>query len=261
MDKYDYDVKNALELLLENGPNSLRQDLEDWQLEKHGEKNILFYKDKNYIPDNLDLQRDIVKMFHDHETAGHPGELETYNSVKKHYWWPGMWTFVKRYVQGCSICQQFKINQNLSHPSYLPTEGAKSTRPFSSCSMDMITDLPTSGGYGSILAVVDHGLTKGVILIPCNKTLTADQCTQLLLDNIYKRFGLMDKIISDRGPQFMVKSFLELLKLLKIKSSLTTAYYPQSDGATERVNQEIEAYISIFCMNNPEEWSMMLSTM
>ena len=71
----------------------------------------------------------------------------------------------------------------------------------------------------------------------------------------------MDKIISDCGPQFAVKSFLELLKLLKIKSSLTMAYHPQSDGATERVNQEIEAYISIFCTNNPEEWSNMLSTM
>ena len=217
-DKYDYAIKNALELLLENGPNSLRQDLEDWRLEKHGDKKILFYKDKNYIPDDLDLWQDIVKMFHDHETAGHPGELETYNLVKQHYWWPGMQTFIKKYVQGCGVCQQFKINRNPSHLSYLPIEGAKSTRPFANCSMDMITDLPTSGGYDSILAVVDHGLMKGVILIPCNKTLMADQCAQLLLDNVYKRFGLMDKIISDRGPQFTANSFLELLKLLKIKS-------------------------------------------
>ena len=90
MDKYDYDVKTALELLLENGPNSLQQDLKDWKLEKYREKNILFYKDKNYIPDDLELRRDIVKMFHDHETAGHLGELETYNSIRQHYWWPGM---------------------------------------------------------------------------------------------------------------------------------------------------------------------------
>ena len=156
-----------------------------------------YYKDKNYILDDLNLWRDIIKMFHDHETAGHPGKLETYNLVKQHYWWLGMRTFVKRYMQGCGICQQFKINWNLSHLSYLPIEGAKSTRPFISCSMDMITDLPTSGGYNSILAVVDHSLMKGVILIPCNKTLTADQCTQLLLDNVSKQFGLMDKIISD----------------------------------------------------------------
>ena len=115
--------------------------------------------------------------------------------------------------------------------------------------------------YDSILAVVDHGLIKGVILIPCNKTLTADQCTKLLIHNVYKQFGLMDKIILDQGPQFAAKSFLELLKLLKIRSSLMTAYHSQSDGAAEWVNQEIKAYILIFCTNNPEEWSNMLSTM
>ena len=186
MDKYDYDVKMALELLLENGPNSLQQDLKDWKLEKHGEKNILFYKDKNYILDNLELWWDIVRMFHDHKTVGHPGELETYNSVRQHYWWPGMQTFVKWYVQGCGICQQFKINQNPSHPSYLPIEGAKTLWPFASCSMDMITDLPISNGHDLILGVVDHGLIKGVILIPCSKILTANQCAKLLLDNVYK---------------------------------------------------------------------------
>ena len=57
-DKHDFDVKNTLELLLENRPNSLRQDLEDWCLEKHGNRNILFYKDKNYIPEDLDLWQD-----------------------------------------------------------------------------------------------------------------------------------------------------------------------------------------------------------
>ena len=92
---YDFDVKNALEMLLEKGPNTLQNDLEDWKLEKHNGQNIMFYKGKNYIPNNMELQQDILKMFHDHETAGHPGELETFNSVKQHYWWPGMRTFVK----------------------------------------------------------------------------------------------------------------------------------------------------------------------
>ena len=185
---YDFDVKNALEILLEKGPNCLQQDLEDWTMEKHNDGNILFHKGKNYIPNNLDLQRDILKMLHDHKMAGHPGELETYNSVKQHYWWLGMQTFVKQYVQGCRICQQFKINRNPSHPSYHAIEGTKSMRPFVQCSMDMIMDLPISNGFDSILAVVDHSLIKGVILIPCNKTLTADQCTKLLLDNVYKIF-------------------------------------------------------------------------
>ena len=75
----------------------MQHDLEDWKLEEHNGKNIMLYKGKNYIPNDLDLWWDIVKMFHDHEMAGHPGELETFNSVsvKQHYWWPGMRTFVK----------------------------------------------------------------------------------------------------------------------------------------------------------------------
>ena len=111
---YDFDVKNALEMLLEKGLNTLRHDLEDWKLEQHGENNILFYKGKNYIPNDLELRQDIVKMFHDHEMAGHPGELETYNLVKMHFWWPGMRTFVRR-MWNLSAIQ----DQQESIPSYL----------------------------------------------------------------------------------------------------------------------------------------------
>ena len=69
--------------------------------------------------------------------------------------------------------------------------------------MDLITDLPLTTGFDSILVVVDHGLSKGVILIPCTKTLTAEGAAQLLLDNLYKQFGLPDKMISDRGPNLL----------------------------------------------------------
>jgi transposase InsO family protein len=84
---------------------------------------------------------------------------------------------------------------------------------------------------------------------------------QLLWDNLYKQLGLSDKMLSDRGPQFAAKAFRELLKLLGIKSNLTTAYHPQTDGATEQVNQEIEACLSIYCSTHPTEWKNSLSTL
>ena len=83
--------------------------------------------------------------------------------------------------------------------------------------------------------------------MPCKKTITAEGTARLLLNNLYKKFGLPDKFLSDRDPRFASKAFLELLKLLGITSALSTAYHPQTDGTTERVNQEIEAYISIYC--------------
>ena len=106
--------------------------------------------------------------------------------------------------------------------------------------------------------MVDRGLTKGVILLPCNKTITVEQVAKLLLEHFYKRFRLPDKFISDRGPQFTAHASRELLKLSGITSKLSTAYHPQTDGATERVNQEVEAYLSIFCSSFPENWAKKL---
>jgi hypothetical protein len=125
--------------------------------------------------------------------------------------------------------------------------------------MDLIMDLLLVEGYNSILVMVDRGLSKGVISCPCAKTITWEGTVTLLRDNLLKRFGLPDEIISDRDPRFAAHTFQELLKLLNIKLNLTTAYHPQSDRATE--NQEIEAYLSIYCMSHPEDWLHSPSTL
>jgi hypothetical protein len=257
----DLDIKNNIETLMEEGPTSLKNDHQDWKIEEIDGWKTIFFKGKNYIPKDLELQQDIVKMYHNHVTAGHLGELKTYNGIRQNYWWPGLRMFVKNYVQGCSICQQFKINWSTSNPAYIAIEGANNTRPFSKCSMDLITDLPPVEGYNSILVVVNRGLSRRVILCPCMKTITWKGTATLLRDNLFKRFWLPDKIISDRDPRFASHAFQELLKLLNIKSNLTTAYHPQSDGATERVNQEIKAYLSIYCTSHPEDWLHSLSTL
>ena len=234
-EKLDSDTMEALKVLLEEGPTTIRNQLPDWTVEHVEGKQVLYYWGKNYIPKDEELRRDIAKMFHDHPTAGHPGELETYNSIWQHYWWLGLRTYVKNYIQGCGICQQFKINRQPTKPSFLPTEGAPTTRPFANCSMDFITDLPPVKGHDSILVVVDQGLTKGIILILCSKMIMTEETAWLLLENLYKHFGLPDKIISDWGPQFALKAFIELLKLLGVKSSVYRLSPP--DGQNYQAGQ------------------------
>jgi Integrase zinc binding domain len=257
----DYDAAEAIKELIKQGPREAKKDLLNWEVEEFEGENVLFYKEKNYVPIDAELRREIVRRYHDHPTAGHPAELQTFHVVKEHYWWPGLRVFIKNYVQGCETCQQFKIDRNPSKPAFVPIKGAKSTQLFASCSMDLITDLPPVDDCDSILVVVDRGNTKGAILIPTAKTLTQEEAGQLLLDNLYKRFGLPDEMLFDRGPQFAAKAFRKLLKLLGIKSNLTIAYHPQTDGATERVNQAIEAYLSIYCSTHPTKWKNSLSTL
>jgi transposase InsO family protein len=127
--------------------------------------------------------------------------------------------------------------------------------------MDLITDLPPAEGSDLILVVVDQGLLKGVILCPTTKTVTMDGIGDLLHENLYKRFGLLDKMISDQGPQFAAKAFRAMFSRLGVNLVLSTAYHPQMDGTTERVNQEIEAYLAIYCHSHPEIWKKNLATL
>ena len=52
---YDFDITNAIAILLEDGPTGIRNDLEDWKIEEKDGKKILFYKGKNYVPKDQEL--------------------------------------------------------------------------------------------------------------------------------------------------------------------------------------------------------------
>jgi hypothetical protein len=93
-----------------------------------------------------------------------------------------------------------------------------------------------------------------VILCPIRKTITAEGIATLFFYKVYKHFGLYDKIISDWGPQFASSFTRELGKVLRYNLSLSTAYHPQTDGETERVNQEVDTYLQILCGDNPTTW-------
>jgi hypothetical protein len=81
----DYDTAEAIKELLEQGPREAKKDLMDWEVEEFEGENVLFYKGKNYVPIDVELHREIVRKYHDHPTAGHPGEFQTFNAVKEHY--------------------------------------------------------------------------------------------------------------------------------------------------------------------------------
>ena len=242
---------------LQNGRNH-----KDWSATQYGNYNVLFYKERQYIPPNDDLKRKILYECHDQLTAGHPGQQTTYWLVSKDYWWPGMSNYVRKYVQGCAQCQQMKIDRRPWKGPLQAIPGSADQLPFSQISMDLLTDLPQSEqGFNTILVVLDHGSTKGIILIPTTKEVNSMGTAELLRDNVFKRFGLAKSIISDRDPRFASRAFQGLMELLGIKSKLSTAYHPQTDGATEHSMQEIEAYLSIYCLSNPSDWPNAISTL
>ena len=81
--------------------------------------------------------------------------------------------------------------------------------------------------------MVDHGLTKGVILCPMKKTITVEGVATLFFHKVFLHFGLYDKVIYNRGSQFTLAFTKKLEKLFNYDLSLSTAYHPQLDGEME----------------------------
>jgi len=132
-------------------------------------------------------------------------------------------------------------------------------KPWTHISVDFITKLPLVQGYDSILVVVDR-LTKMVYFIPTTEKTSAEGLARLFKDNVWKLHGLLESIISDRGPQFVAGLIRELNKMLGIESKLSTVFYSQTNRQTERVNQKLEQYLRMFIDHRQEQWPEWLET-
>ena len=113
--------------------------------------------------------------------------------------------------------------------------------------------LPEAQGYDALLVVVDRA-KKQMHAIPTTEETSALGLAKLYRDNVWRYHGLPDSIISDRGPQFAAALMKELNKLLKIQTKTSTAYHPQTDGQTERVNQDVEQYLRLFVNHRQDDW-------
>jgi len=96
--------------------------------------------------------------------------------------------------------------------------------------------------------------------IPTTEKTLAKGLARLFRDNVWKLHGLPESIISDRGPQFAAGIIKELNRMLGIESKLLTAFHPQTDGQTERMNQELEQYLRMFIDHRQEQWPEWLGT-
>src|ERR1700727_85847 len=217
---------------------------------------IIRYKGKIYAQTVPGHRERIIQENHDAPLAGHPGEDKTIELVQQHFWWPSLKKDVREYVKGCLACQAYKPHRYKTKAPLNPLPITPT--PFQNISMDLIGPLPESKGYDAIFIIVDRYL-KRVMFIPTNMTISSEGFARLFRDNWFKLFGLPQSNTSDRDSRFLSSFVTDLYRVLGIKRTPSTAYHPQTDGQTERVNQEIEIYLRFYINHRQDDWAEWLS--
>ena len=146
-------------------------------------------------------------------------------------------------MEGYDACQRHK-NQSEA-PAGKLISNAIPEKPWSHISADFITKLPLAQGYNAVLVVCDCFSKIAYFIATMEKT-SAEGLARLFQDHVWKLHGLPESIILDREVQFTAGMMKELNNLLGIQMKLSTAYYPQTDGQTERINQKLEQYLRVF---------------
>lgn len=218
---------------------------------------VLHYRNKIWLGSDHDLQQRVIAEFHTSAWGGHSGAPITCARLKQYFAWKGMATAVKLFVQSYVICQQSKYDRSkqpgLLQPLPVPDIA------WQVISMDFIEGLPTSRKFNCILVVVDL-FTKYGHFIPLTHPFTASVVAKAFLDQVYRHHGLPQSIVSDRDKIFTSHFWSELFTLAGVQLCRSTAYHPQSDGQTERLNQCLETYLRCFVHACPAKWSSWLAT-
>jgi hypothetical protein len=243
----DADMQLLIQQLAINSPDDKGFSM------NHG---LVKYKGRLVIGDNLALQTKLIATLHESAVGCHSGIQATYQRVKKLYYWPGMKLAVELFVRQCQVCQQAKHTN--TKPGGLLQPLPPPQAPWQEITMDFIEGLPLSDGANVILVVVDR-FTKYAHFLPLRHPYSAASVAKLLMDQVVKLHGVPISIISDRDRIFTSAVWKGLFKAVGTKLHYSTAYHPQTDGQSERVNQCLEQYLRCAVQDSPTQWRRWLA--
>ena len=225
----------------------------DCTISAHGS---LLWRGVLWVPSFEPLTTTIIQRAHESALAGHPGKNETFRMIRRDYHWDGMSEDVRRYVRNCH-CYGAHISRKKRQGLLQPLPVAD--RFWSQISMDFMTDLPqeTPESPRYLLVITDR-LSK-YIQLEAMATMQAEDCAQRFVEVWWRFRGFPSSIITDRGSDWLGKFWSKLCQLTRMEQLLSTAHHPQTDGGTERANQEVQAVLRMIVNFEQTNWPQSLA--
>ncbi|KAL0546510.1 hypothetical protein IC582_016420 [Cucumis melo] len=219
----------------------------------------LLFERRLCVPSNSAIKTELLSEAHSSPFSMHPGSTKMYQDLKRVYWWRNMKREKAEFVSKCLVCQQVKAPRQkpagLLQPLNIPEW------KWENVSMDFITGLPrTLRGFTVIWVVVDR-LTKSAHFVPGKSTYTTSKWAQLYMSEIVRLHGVPVSIVSDRDARFTFKFLKGLQTAMGTRLDFSTAFHPQTDGQTERLNQVLEDMLRACALEFPGSWDSHLHLM
>ena len=208
------------------------------------------------IPALPELRQRICHELHCSPYAGHTGMNRTATLIARYFYWPDMQEDIKDYVRGCVLCQRNKPSTGVPIGKLLPLPVPAGI--WEDISMDFIGPLPKTARHNDFILVVVDRLSKMAHFLPCKKTIDGAGVAALFVDRIWSLHGLPKSVVTDRGTQFLNSFNKALTKLVGTKHAVSTAYHPQTDGQTERVNRILNEMLRHYTNARYDDWDLQL---
>ena len=191
------------------------------------------------------IQTELISRYYDDPLAGYFGIKKTRELITRKYYWPTLRRHVKDYVRGYNVCLASKT---VRHKPYGDLQSLPvSTYRWKDLPMDFVTGLPVltdwkGDSYDSIFVIVNR-LTKIIHYNPVKVIMDVLGLTEVIINVIVRHHSFLDPIVINQRSLFTSKFWSLLCYFLGIKRRLSTAFYPQTDGQTDRHNSTMEAYL------------------
>jgi hypothetical protein len=224
-------------------------------LDEH--QGVVWFNNHIVVPKDHQLHKQILDEAHLSKFSIHPGSTKMYQDLRRNFWWTRMKREVAKYVSKYDTCQRVKA-------SHLKVSGTLQPLPIPSwkwedISMVFIVGLPNTSQKHDSIWVINDRLTKVAHFLPVHTTYTAKKYAEIYLEQIIRLHGVPKTIISDRGAQFNARFWKQLQSSLGTKLIRSSAYHPQTDGQTERVNQILEHMLRACIIHYGTNWDKCLA--
>ncbi|KAH9123084.1 hypothetical protein AeMF1_005847 [Aphanomyces euteiches] len=199
----------------------------------------------------------IISYMHASPVAGHLGLMKTRERIRRTAYWLNWQLDCKDYVSKCPDCNRAKGGRPWRQGPMQRMPIYSLRGPFGLLVVDALGPLPTTNrGNKHILVFADY-FTRWVEAFPV-ADLKTSTFSRVLFDEVLCRFGIPDKLLSDRGSNFVSELATTVYTTLGIYKLASAPYHPQGQGLVERFNHTIVQMMKIYVNDHHTDWDTYL---